>query len=96
MNINAYFKFKNVRSLNLSQGLEKTGRKINALTHEANDMIFIINTQIGKKTRVCKSVRHSESTVVKAKMCRDLKFKTSNYIFTGTRVMEEQLKILDK
>ena len=51
MNIHASFKFKNVRSLNLSQGLEKAGRKINALTHEANDMIFIINTQIGEEEK---------------------------------------------
>ena len=43
-----------------------------------------------------KSVRHSESTIVEAKICRDLKFKTSNEISTGTRVMEERLKILDK
>ena len=43
-----------------------------------------------------KSVRHSESTIAEAKMCRDTKFKTSNEISTGTRVMEERLKILDK
>ena len=43
-----------------------------------------------------KSVRHSESTIAEAKMCREAKFKTSNEISTGTRVMEERLKILDK
>ena len=43
-----------------------------------------------------KSVRHSESTIVEAKICRDLNFETSNEISTGTRVMEERLKILDK
>ena len=43
-----------------------------------------------------KSVRHSESTIAEAKMCRETKFKTSNEISTGTQVMEERLKILDK
>ena len=48
MNINCSFKQHNVRSLNLSQGLNKTKNKINALTHEGDDIIFIINCQIGK------------------------------------------------
>ena len=48
MNINCSFKQHNVRSLNLSQGLEKTRKKIKALTHEGDDIIFIINCQIGK------------------------------------------------
>ena len=48
MNINCSFKQQNVRSLNLSQGLEKTRKKIDALTHESDDIIFIINCQIGK------------------------------------------------
>ena len=43
-----------------------------------------------------KSVRHSESTIAEAKMCRNPKFKTANEISTGTRVMEERLKIMDK
>ena len=48
MNINCSFKQHNVRSLNLSQGLVKTRKKIDALTHEGEDIIFIINCQIGK------------------------------------------------
>ena len=48
MNINCSFKQHNVRSLNLSQGIEKAWDKINALTHEGDDIIFIINCQIGK------------------------------------------------
>ena len=52
MNLNTSFKIQNVRSLNLSQGIDKTRKKINALTHESNDVIFIINAQVGqhKKT----------------------------------------------
>ena len=48
MNLNKNFKIQNVRSLNLSQGIDKTRTKINALTHESDDVIFIINSQIGK------------------------------------------------
>ena len=48
MNINASLKIQNVRSLNLSLGIDITRKKIDALTHESNDIIFIINTQIGK------------------------------------------------
>ena len=48
MNINAYLKIQNVRSLNLSLGIDITRKKIDALTHESDDIIFIINTQIGK------------------------------------------------
>ena len=47
MNLNKSFKIQNVRSLNLSQGIDKTRTKINALTHESEDIIFIINSQIG-------------------------------------------------
>ena len=47
MNINTSFKIQNVRSLNLSLGLDITRKKINALTHESDDVIFIINAQIG-------------------------------------------------
>ena len=47
MNLNALLKIQNVRSLNLSQGLDKARKKINAIRHEADDIIFIINTQIG-------------------------------------------------
>ena len=48
MNLNKTFKIQNVRSLNLSQEITKTRTKINALTHESDDVIFIINCQIGK------------------------------------------------
>ena len=48
MNINASFKIQNVRSFNLSLGIDVTRKKIDAITHESNDIIFIINTQIGK------------------------------------------------
>ena len=48
MNINASLKIQNVRSLNLSLGIDITRKKIDALTHESDDIIFIINTQIGK------------------------------------------------
>ena len=47
MNLNKTFKIQNVRSLNLSQGIEKARTKINALTHESDDVIFI-NSQNGK------------------------------------------------
>ena len=53
MNLNATFKIQNVRSLNLSQDIDKTRRKINALTHESDDVIFIINSQVGQhKARI--------------------------------------------
>ena len=50
MNINASLKIQNVRSLNLSLGIEITREKIEALTHESDDIIYIINTEIGKNT----------------------------------------------
>ena len=52
MNLNISYKIQNVRSLNLSQGIDKTRKKIDAQTHESNDVIFIINAQVGqhKKT----------------------------------------------
>ena len=52
MDLNITYKIQNVRSLNLSQEIEKTRKKINALTHESSDVIFIINAQVGqhKKT----------------------------------------------
>ena len=46
MNINASLKIQNVRSLNLSLGIDITRKKNDALTHESDDIIFIINTQI--------------------------------------------------
>ena len=52
MNINTSFKIQNVRSLNLSLGIDITRKKIDALTHESNDIIFIINTQIGKNKAI--------------------------------------------
>ena len=48
MNINSSFKIQNVRSLNLSSGINITRKKIDALNHESDDIIFIINAQIGK------------------------------------------------
>jgi hypothetical protein len=48
MNLNASLKIQNVRSLNLSLGIEITRKKIDAITHESDDVIFIVNTQIGK------------------------------------------------
>ena len=52
MNINSSFKIQNVRSLNLSSGIHITRKKIDALTHESDDIIFIINTQVGKQKKV--------------------------------------------
>ena len=52
MNINASLKIQNVRSLNLSLGIDITRKKIDALTHESDDIIFIINTQIGKNKSI--------------------------------------------
>ena len=52
MNINASFKIQNVRSFNLSLGIDVTRKKIDAITHESNDIIFIINTQIGKNKAI--------------------------------------------
>ena len=52
MNINCSFKQHNVRSLNLSQDLDKTRKKINALTREGDNIIFIINCQIGKNKSI--------------------------------------------
>ena len=54
MNINSSFKIQNVRSLNLSSGIHITRKKIDALTHESDDIIFIINTQVGKQTKNCR------------------------------------------
>ena len=51
MNIDTSFKIQNVRSLNLSLGLDTTRKKINALTHESDDVIFIINAQIGNNNK---------------------------------------------
>ena len=52
MNLNATLKIQNVRSLNLSLGIEITRKKIDAITHESDDVIFIINTQIGKNKAI--------------------------------------------
>ena len=52
MNIDTSFKIQNVRSLNLSLGLDITRKKINALTHESDDVIFIINAQIGNNKNI--------------------------------------------
>jgi hypothetical protein len=52
MNLNSSFKIQNVRSLNLSSGINITRKKIDAITHESDDVIFIINTQIGKHKKV--------------------------------------------
>ena len=55
MNLNLTMKIQNARSLNLSQDIDKTRRKINAMTHESSDIIFIINSQVGQhKARVQK------------------------------------------
>ena len=51
MNINSSFKIQNVRSLNLSSGIHITRKKIDALTHESDDIIFIINAQVGKQKK---------------------------------------------
>jgi hypothetical protein len=48
MNLNTSFQIQNVRSLNLSLGIDITREKIRALTHKSDDIIFIINTQVGK------------------------------------------------
>ena len=52
MNIDTSFKIQNVRSLNLSLGLDTTRKKINALTHESDDVLFIINAQIGNNNKI--------------------------------------------
>ena len=52
MNINLSFKIQNVRSLNLSSGINITRKIIDALTHESDDIIFIINAQIGQHKKV--------------------------------------------
>ena len=48
MNITSSFKIQNVRSLNLNSNIDITRKKNNALTHESDDVIFIINAQIGQ------------------------------------------------
>ena len=52
MNIDTSFKIQNVRSLNLGLGLDITRKIINALTHESDDIIFIIKTQIGNNNKI--------------------------------------------
>ena len=52
MNINSSFKIQNVRSLNLSSGIHITRKKIDALTHESDNIIFIINAQVGKHKQI--------------------------------------------
>ena len=52
MNINSSFKIQNVRSLNLSSNIEIRRGKNNALTHETDDVIFIINAQVGQHKQI--------------------------------------------
>jgi hypothetical protein len=52
MNINSSFKIQNVRSLNLSSVIHITRTKIDALTYESDNIIFIINAQVGKHKKI--------------------------------------------
>ena len=63
MNSDKTFKIQNVRSVNLSN---KTRTKINALTHESDDVIFIINCQIGKNKSTAK-MDHTQLILTKTK-----------------------------
>jgi len=54
MNIDSSFKIQNVRSLNLSSGIHITRKKIDALTHESDNIIFIINAQVGNHKKTCR------------------------------------------
>ena len=53
MNKNLNLKTQNIRSLNLSTTTMK--RKINALCHEKNHLIFATNCQIGSKENIVKN-----------------------------------------